>query len=387
MRTLSVRIRGDDERMESSGALRGMRTTTIARLRLAAQGLLPAASVGEQLGLAPDPVTAVRRMGALQSQDLQSGLLAVGLRTRAATASGVAAALASGAVVRTWTMRGTLFTVAAEDVRTFVGLAQERVMRSASARHRDLGIAEEDVAVVRKAAEERLAGGTGMTRAELFAVFEAAGQPTGAQRGIHLISILSHRMVLVQGPLRGRQQEFRLADEWLPPGEGLTGDDALEHLATKYIASHGPVDERDFAWWIGQPLGAVRGPFAAAAAGFEPVLGDGRPLACAPEVAALADSRAGSRAVAALPGFDELAIGYPDRSVAIPDAYLQRLIPGINGVFKAMITLGGRAVGTWTKGGRPAAPRVQPELFEEIGPAASAALGRATARIEAYWAG
>lgn len=373
--------------MESSGTPPVLRTTSIARLRFAAQGLLPVASVGEALGHAPDPVSAVRRMVALQSQDLQSGLLGVGLRTRTATASGVAAALASGAVVRTWTMRGTLFTVAAEDVRTFVGLAHERVMRSASARHRDLGIGEEDVAVVRQAAEHRLAGGVGMTRAELFEAFEAAGQPTGGQRGIHLISILSHRMVLVQGPLRGRQQEFRLADEWLPPRTGLTGDDALEYLAIRYIASHGPVDERDFAWWIGQPLGRVREPFAAAAAEAAAVHYAGRLLFCSPDVAALADSRAGARSVAALPAFDELAIGYPDRSVAIPDPYLQRIIPGLNGTFKAMVTVGGRAVGTWTKGGRPGAPRVQPELFEGLGPSASAGLAKAVARIESYWAG
>lgn len=372
--------------MDVSAESQTVRTTTVARLRLAAQGLLPVASVGEALGLAEDPVAAVRRMTALQSQDLQSGLLAVGVRTRTGTASAVAAAFANGAIVRTWTMRGTLFTVAAEDARTFVRLASDRVMRSASSRHRDLGIAEEDVAVVRKAAEERLAGGAGMTRAELFEAFEAAGQPTASQRGIHLISILSHRKVLVQGPLRGKQQEFRLADEWLPADSGLAGDDALEHLAGRYIASHGPVDERDFAWWIGQPLGAVRGPFAAAARKHESVSLGGRLLFCAREAAALAESRVGARAVAVLPGFDELAIGYPDRSVAVPDEYLQRIIPGTNGVFKAMITLGGRAVGTWTKGGTPAAPRVEPELFEELGTTASAGLARALARVEAYWA-
>ena len=88
-----------------------------------------------------------------------------------------------------------------------------------------------------------------------------------------------------------------------------------------------------------------------------------------------------------MPGFDELAIGYPDRSVAIPDAYLERIIPGLNGIFKSMVTVGGRAVGTWTKGGTPAAPRVDLDLFEELGPAASAGVAKAVRRIEAYWAG
>lgn len=366
---------------------RPLRTTALARLRLVAQGLLPVASVGEALGLAADPVAAVRRMTALQSQNLPAGLLQVAVRTRGCSETPVVEALARGSIVRTWTMRGTLFTVAAEDVRTLVGLASERVMRSASSRHRDLGITEEDVAVVRKVTEDRLAGGGGLTRAELFEAFEAAGQPASAQRGIQLISLLSHRLVLVQGPLRGKQQEFRLADEWLPEGEVLAGDDALEHFAARYIASHGPVDERDFAWWLGQPVGRVRGPFAAAAAGAAQVTFGERTLFCTPDVAALADTRAGARAVAVLPGFDELAIGYPDRSVAIPDAYLERIIPGLNGIFKSMVTVGGRAVGTWTKGGTPAAPRVDLALFEELGPAASAGVAKAVRRIEAYWAG
>jgi hypothetical protein len=284
-------------------------------------------------------------------------------------------------------MRGTLFLVPAEDVRTFVNLAADRVMRSAAARHRGLEIAEEDIAVARKVAEERLGGDLGMTRPELFEAFEAAGQPTRAQRGIHLLSILSHRLVLVQGPLRGRQQEFRLADEWLPNDPGLSGDDALEYLAARYISSHGPVDVRDFAWWLGQPLGAVRGPFAAAAVQAVELDVEGRALFCSPAVADLAETRVGARTVVALPGFDEMAIGYPDRSVAVPDEYLERIIPGVNGVFKAMIMVGGRVVGTWLKGGTPSAPRVRPELFEELTPTAAAAAEKATARIEAYWRG
>lgn len=356
-------------------------------MRTAAQGLVPGTSLAEELRQPQDPVEVVRRMGALQSQDLGSGLLAVAVRTRSATASDLAGALASGAVVRTWTMRGTLFLVPAEDVRTYVNLAGDRVMRSAASRHRGLGIAEEDVAVVRKVVEERLTGDVGMTRPELFEAFESAGQPTRGQRGIHLISILSHRLVLVQGPLRGRQQEFRLADEWLPRSEGLGGDDALEFLAARYIASHGPTDERDFAWWLGQPLGVVRGPFRAAAehaAGFE---AEGGTLFCSPLVAELLETRTGARTVVAVPGYDEIALGYRDRSVAIPEPYLERIIPGVNGVFKAMVLVGGRAVGTWLKGGTTSAPRVMPELFEDLPPTTAGAAAKAAARIEAYWTG
>ncbi len=350
----------------------------VARVRLASHILLP----DEARAAQPDqPAVTVEHMTAIQCQDLPSGLLAAGLRTRAGTARLTAAALASGQVVRTWTMRGTLFLVSAADVRTFLGLSAQRVMRAAAARHRGLGIDEDDVAVARRVAETSLAGGIGLTRKELFAAFESAGQPTGNQRGIHLLSILSHRLVIVQGPLRGRQQEFRLADEWLPGSPGLTGDDALEFLARRFLTSHGPADERDFAWWLGQPLGVVTGPFRHAAASLVTLDAGGRRLSCTLQTAALIDSHVGRGAVVVVPMWDELVLGYRDRSAVYPPDQKQRYATR---VFKALITVGGRGVGTWT-GGSPGHPTVQTELFEDLSPSLTADLAAATARVEAYW--
>lgn len=62
----------------------------------------------------PDEV--VREMGALQAQDYQQALWAVGLRMTAPTLASVEQAIASGKIVLTWPIRGTLHFVAAEHV-------------------------------------------------------------------------------------------------------------------------------------------------------------------------------------------------------------------------------------------------------------------------------
>lgn len=351
--------------------------STVARLRLAAQSLIGAPGV-PQAETASDVVA---RLTAVQCQDLPAGMLATWLRTRDADPSAVALALASGGVVRTWTMRGTLFLVPREEVRPFLHLTGARMERGAASRHRRLGISEEDVAVARNVTE-RVLPGRGATRSELFAAFEAAGQATREQRGVHLLAILSNRLVLVQGPLRGRHQEFRLADEWVPAGG--TGpepqDVALERLASRFLAGHGPADEADFAWWIGLPVTMLRGPFAAAARSFATVTHEGRQLWGRPEVAALAESGAGADAVNAIPMWDELVLGYKDRSAVLSTDAAALAVAG--GVFKALVTVGGHAVGTWTKAGTAKAPRAELTPF---GDGRDVSAGPALARVARFW--
>src|SRR5687768_2749597 len=151
----------------------------IGRLRLASQGLL-----GGGFGSVPE---AVRGMTALQAQDLQAALWAVGRRVPGAGLTDVRAALDNGTVVRSWPMRGTLHLVAPEDLRWMLELTAERLTRSIAGRHRELDIAWSDIEKCRDVALERVSGGGSLSRTELFEVFEAAGQPTTGQRGIHIL--------------------------------------------------------------------------------------------------------------------------------------------------------------------------------------------------------
>jgi hypothetical protein len=49
------------------------------------------------------------------------------------------------------------------------------------------------------------------------------------------------------------------------------------------------------------------------------------------------------------PGFDELVLGYKDRSLLLEPGQLDAVVPGGNGVFRPTLVRDGRVVGTWRR--------------------------------------
>jgi hypothetical protein len=349
----------------------------LGRLRLASQGLL-----GPGLGTAPG---AVRWMTAMQAQDLQAALWAVGLRVPAPGLSDVRAALDDGTVVRSWPMRGTLHLVAPEDLRWMLNLTAERLHRVVAGRHRELDITWADIEKCRDLALERVAGGGSVSRNELFAVFEAAGQPTTGQRGIHILGTLCRHAWLVQGPLAGNQQLLVAFDEWIPNSRDLERQDAIAEFVLRYFRSHGPATLRDFAWWTQLPLAEVRSAFEEVRSQLVELEFGGASYWMSPETAALLDDGVpGQRSVLLLPGFDEFLLGYQDRNLVLAPEHANRIVPGGNGVFKKTIVAGGEVIGTWGRAGTNRSAAVVPELFDDARPLGTGAQAAFTKAAQQY---
>ena len=98
----------------------------VALLRLAAQRL-----VGPPCG---SEVDVVRRLTAVQAQDLPGALTSVALRSTQRSRAAVEAALEAGQVVRSWPMRGTLHLVVAEDLQWMLRLMTPRVIAASAGR-------------------------------------------------------------------------------------------------------------------------------------------------------------------------------------------------------------------------------------------------------------
>lgn len=354
---------------------RSISPNIIGRLRLASQGLL-----GQGFASVPE---AVRWMTAMQAQDLGHALWAVGLRVPGTGASDVRAALDAGTVVRSWPMRGTLHLLAPEDLRWILGITSGRLMKSVASRHRELGITAEDISHCRDIALKTVdavkenGGVGGASREQLFEAFEAAGQPTRSQRGIHLIGSLCQEASLVQGPMAGTkgkvgvQQLFVAFDEWITESRSLSREEGIAELFLRYVRSHGPATVRDFAWWSQVPLTEARNALAAVRGRLvELPFGDSA-YWLSPEAAAMLDGGVpGSRSLLALPGFDEYLLGYQDRSLVLDPGHAELVVPGKNGVFKRIIVSGGKVVGTWARSGNGKNAGVVPEPFAgELGPA------------------
>lgn len=335
---------GSAHRLETVGpGCHGVPVTTareVGLLRLVAQGL-----AGPR---AATPAEAVRRLLAVQGQDLPGALTSVALRTAAPDRTAVLAALDRGEVVRSWPMRGTLHLTAAEDLPWMFDLLGSRALAGAAKRRQHLGITDDEAARACDAAEAALAGGRRMTRAELLAAIEAAGVPTTGQRGYHLLWFAAQTGRTCLGPTVDGDQLWVRLDEWVPAPRRLEADEALGELARRFFAAHGPATVQDLARWSGLAVREAR----AAAAIARPELGalvvDGTEHLLDPATPErLAACRAEAAGTVLLPGFDEFVLGYGDRSAVLDPEFADRIVPGRNGVFRPTVVAGGRIVGTW----------------------------------------
>jgi winged helix DNA-binding protein len=344
----------------------------LALLRLAAQRLAGPREAS--------PAAAVRWLTAVQAQEFPGALTSVALRTTGGTRAAVEAALDAGEVVRSWPMRGTLHLTAAEDLPWMLDLLGARVLAGAAARRAALDLTDDDVERARGLAVAALTGGGRLTRGELLTALADGGVATTGQRGYHLLWYLAQTGTLVLGPMAAGEQLFVLLAEWVPAPRRLERDEALGELALRFFRSHGPATVKDLVRWAGVLVRDVRAGLAVAGDRLAPLDVDGVAHWMDPETPdRLAAARADAGRVLLVPGFDELVLGYADRTCTVPAEFAERIVPGNNGVFRPTVVSGGRVVATW-RTGRGAARSLQLEPFTEL----SAEL--ATAAAEAHTA-
>jgi hypothetical protein len=300
-----------------------------------------------------DAADVVRWMTALQGQDYAGAVLSVALRTASRDRKAVHVALDSGAVVRSWTMRGTLHFVAAEDLSWMAGLTSERLIARAAKLRADLGIDVPTIERAREVAIENLSGNNQLPRPELLVAWEKAGLVDVKQRAYLLIWHLAQTGTLCLGPTSpAGEQCFVLADEWIAKPRRLEHDEALGEWALRYFRSHGPATVKDFTSWTKLTAADVKIGVAIAKPRLEQRDVDGVEYYLDPQTADLlhANGKA-ARGVFLLPGFDEYLLGYQDRSAVLAPEFAQRIVPGNNGVFQPTVIENGNVVGTWKRSG------------------------------------
>jgi hypothetical protein len=290
------------------------------------------------------PAQVVAWLGAVQAQDYLGALWAIGLRVRDGSASDVERALDQGTIIRSWPMRGTLHLVAAADARWLIELLAPKAVSAAAGRFRALGLDDGLIRRARQTLVEQLEGGKRLTRPSVYRAFERARIPTTEQRGLHLLWRLAHDRLICFGPREGKQQTIVLFDEWLPAAKRRPRDEALAELARRYFTGHGPATDRDFSWWSGLTLTEARRSIALAGRELtaETILGQPHWSGAAP---AGAEPTAARDRAYALPPYDELMVGYADRSAAIDPEIASRL--SAFDVLGPVVVHGGRLVATW----------------------------------------
>ncbi len=346
----------------------------VALARLVAQRV-----VGPPLASARD---VVGHLAAVQAQDDAGALVSVALRTRSRARADVVAAFDAGEIVRTWPMRGTVHTILAADLAWMLPLMTPGPQAAAARRRPQLGLTDDDVARAGELAAVALAGGAALRRAELLAVWDDAGLATAGGRGYHLVVALAQRQVLCLGPFRSGDQAFVLVDDWVREPRRPERPAALAELALRYFVGHGPATVKDLMRWTGLPARDLRPAIAVVRDRLLAVTVDGVEHLMDPALPdLLAEHRAAAAAVHLLPGFDEIVLGYADRTATVHPDHAGRIVPGGNGVFRPTVVADGRAVAVWRHVGSGARRRLELEPFD--GPLPDAVAAAAAERYAA----
>lgn len=313
---------------------------------------------------APDALTVLGELGAMQGQEFPYALWALAQRVRPGLRPDRADLLAAfdrGDILRTHVLRPTWHLVRPADVRAMLRTTAPRVRRTMAAVDRRLGLDRPTLDRAQRILAGEVAGGRHRTRPDLAAALEAAGIAASGQRLTHLVSHAEFDEVLISGAMAGKQHTYAAFDERVPPAGAAAGMNTVADagmnaaadagmntaadagmntvadagmnaaaaaemkagtgvaaLAGRYAASRAPMTAKDLAGWASLTITQARAGLEAA--GCRPQAGDGMTLYGPPDGTGErpATTPDGPRADL-IQGYDELIMSYSEsRSVIVP---------------------------------------------------------------------
>jgi Winged helix DNA-binding domain len=320
------------------------------------------------------------RLLAVQGQDPRGARLAVRARTAGLFAADVDRALtADRSLLITWLNRGTLHLVRSADYWWLHQLTTPPLLAGNARRLGQEGVSPDAADRGVRAIERALEQEGPLTRAQLRERISAAGVRTQGQALVHVLMLAGLRGICVRGPMVGGEHAYALVGDWLGARPApVDRDRALEMLARRYLAGHGPAGDRDLAKWAGLPLRDARRGLTAIAAELGPRDDGLAALAGPPEGASLRPPPLPPPRL--LGPFDPLLLGWASRQAILGPA------PGIvtvNGLFRPFALVRGRAAAVW------AMPRGEVEIspFDALSAADAAALDAEAADVKRFLRG
>ena len=312
------------------------------------------------------------RLLAVQGQDPRGARLAIRARTAGLCAADVDRALtADRSLLITWLNRGTLHLIRSADYWWLHQLTTPPLLTGNARRLSQEGVAPDAADQGVRAIERALEQEGPLTRAQLRERISAAGVRTQGQALVHVLMLACLRGICVRGPMIGGEHAYALVGDWLGTRPApVDRDRALEMLARRYLAGHGPASERDLAKWAGLPLRDARRGLTAIAAELGPRDDGLAALAGSPEGAPLPPPRL-------LGPYDPLLLGWASRQPILGPA---QGIVTVNGLFRSFALVRGRAAALW------AMPRGEVEIspFGALSVADAAALHAEAADVKRF---
>ena len=309
----------------------------------------------------------VRRLFAPQSQEWSSAQLAIHTRSRDLTQADVVHAReVERAFVLTWSLRGTLHLVPAEDIRWQLELCAPPAIRGTRSRYKQLGLTEDVREKALEAIKDSLSGENALTRAQLADALGARGIPAAGQAIHHLVRFAALRGLICLGAEVDGDLSYALLDEWQPAAMAApVPADPLAELGRRYLAAYAPATMADFKRWSGLSMAQAKAAWAAIEHEcVRAALPEGEALMLERQLDQL-DAAPNEPSLRLLPRYDSYLLGYESRAFVVAEKYGKRVHPG-GGLIRACLLVDGDARANWKLEKRRAGIRVLVEPFETL---------------------
>lgn len=335
-------------------------------------------------------VGVVHRLGGVQAQVASAAVLAVRVRQRMSRPDEVAGALASGQLVKTWAMRGTLHLLEPETAGIFLSLLAAGRGWERPSWVRTFGIGPEEMERLRLAVRDALDGAV-LTREALGA--EVVRRPGLGHVGEALrsgwgtvLKPLAYQGDLCFGPTQGNRVTFVRPEAVSPAWQGVPpAEEAGPRAIAAYLAAYGPASVDGFGNWLSRgriPKRRLLDWFARLGDRLVEVSVEGEQtyvLAEHEDALAATDPRRGPAPVRLLPGFDGWVLGPGTEDGRVLPPHRRRAVSRQSGWIAPIVVAAGVVSGTWELRG----PTVQVSWFAEAGSPPKASLDAEADRISA----
>jgi hypothetical protein len=306
------------------------------------------------------PKELVAWMGAMQAQDFSMAKWAVGLRVPGSTEASVEEAYNRGEILRTHLMRPTWHFVSPEDISWMLELTAPQIKKILKTNDKRFEFNETVYSTCITMLEKVLSNMQCMTREELVQEFENIHIRTDENRLSHILIVAELAGVVCSGPMRGNKLTYMLLADRVPKIKSFTREEALATLATRYFKSHGSATVRDFVWWSGLTITDARKAMESIKSSLISETIDSETYWMAPGSSHRVFD---PQQIRLLPAFDEILIGYANRSAALASVHNKKII-SVNGIFRPIIVENGQVKGLWKRNTLKDRVLIEASLFQ-----------------------
>jgi len=328
---------------------------------------------------------AVQSVFAVQAQEMPAALLSLRARSRGLTAlfrdhrsrlqkrsrdltaSGIEQVrLEERTLVWTWSLRGTLQLLAAEDASWLLPLLAPGLITSHQARFRQLGWDAENSRLGLRLLESALQEQPELSRIQVAALLEAQHLPNAGQATVHLLYRAALDGILCAGALRGGKPTYVSFERWAGGFQPVPVDEALSRLALRYLAAYAPARPADLASWSGLKSAQAKRAFELVADRLVQVEYDGQVgWMLKSQESWLDEAWPSQPLVCLLPRFDTFLMGYASRDFIVSPEHACRINAG-GGILHPVLLVDGQALGTWSMQLKARLLKISLSPFEEM---------------------